>query len=604
MGTLALRFAHARRALRLVWVASGGLSIAWVVVLMAQGLIPVGTVYLTKPLVDGLQKAVGQGARWAAVEPVLGVAVAMGVLLVLGELLKVALQWIGLAQSELVQDHISDLIHGKAIAVDMAFYETPEYLDRLYRVRQDAATRPLGLLEGAGSLLQNSVTIIGIGALLLSYGFWLTLALLAGTLPAFFVVIRASREYHGWWLGTTTDRRRTQYYSDILTGAGNAAELRSYGLGGHFRALFRKLRQRLRLDRLRMLRRQSAARLGAEGVAITVSAGTIGWMVWRALKGLATLGDIALFYQAFQRGQGLIRTLFGNVNQLYSNSLFLESLFEFLDLEARVAAPADPSVLPDRLATGVRFSGVTFRYPGTERVALDRFDLDLPAGRTVAIVGANGAGKSTLIKLLARFYDPEEGSVEFDGIDLRSVAPDELRRRMTVMFQAPVIFQETARANIAMSDLGAEATPPRVEAAARDGGAHDLIMALPAGYETLLGKAFPGGTELSGGEWQRIAMARAWFRRSPLIVLDEPTSHLDSWAESEWFERFRHLAEGATVLIVTHRLSIARHADVIHVMEHGRIVESGNHGELCELGGRYARSWDAQARPEPTASAE
>lgn len=602
MNNLALRLAYARRALGLVWDASGALTIAWVGVLVAQGLVPIGTVYLTKPLVDGLQAIVGQGATWAAVEPIVGVAVAMGALLILGELLKVALQWIGLAQSELVQDHVSDLIHAKAIGVDMAFYETPEQLDRLYRVRQDAATRPIGLLEGAGSLLQNSVTILGIGALLLSYGFWLAAALLVGTLPAFYVVFRASREYHDWWLRTTTDRRRAQYYSEILTSAGNAPELRAYGLGGHFRTLFRKLRLHLRLDRLRMLRRQSLERLGAEGGALGVSGGTIAWMIWRALKGLATLGDIALFYQAFQRGQGLIRTLFANLNQLYSNSLFLESLFEFLDLQPQVAAPAAPAVLPDRLSRGVRFSGVTFRYPGTERVALDRFDLDIPAGRTVAIVGANGAGKSTLIKLLARFYDPEAGSVHFDGIDLKSVAPEELRRRMTVMFQSPVVYQETARENVAMSDLEAEATPERIETAAREGGAHDLISALPAGYDTPLGKAFPGGTELSGGEWQRIAMARARFRRSPLIVLDEPTSHLDSWAEAEWFGRFRQQAESATVLIVTHRLSIARHADVIHVMEHGRIVESGGHDELCALRGRYARSWDAQAPPPDGAS--
>jgi len=595
MNGLEKSLSHARRAFRLVWDGSGPLSIAWGAALVLQGLIPVATVYLTKPLVDGLQAAIGQGASWDGVRPVLGVALAMGALLVLGEFLKVALQWIGFAQSELVQDHISDLIHAKAIDADLAFYETPEHLDRLYRVRQDAATRPLGLLEGAGSLVQNSVTIIGIGALLLSYGVWLTLALLVGTIPAFIVVFRANREYHGWWLGTTTDRRRAQYYSDLLTGPGTAAELRVYALGARLRALFRSLRLRLRLDRLGMLRRQSLERLGAEGAAIAVSAGTILWMVWRALQGLATLGDIALFYQAFQRGQGLIRTLFGNFNQLHSNILFLEPLFEYLDLEPRVTAPTAAAALPAAPTKGIRFSGVTFRYPGTERLALDRLDLDIPAGRVTAIVGANGAGKSTLLKLLARFYDPEAGSVRLDGVDLRTVDPAELRRRLTMMFQAPVAYQETARENISVSDLEAEADPARVEAAAREGGAHELITGLPAGYDTLLGKAFPGGTELSGGEWQRIAMARACYRRSPILALDEPTSHLDSWAEAEWFERFRRLADGATAIIVTHRLSVARHADVIHVMERGRIVESGDHAALCALGGRYANSWKSQA---------
>ena len=604
MGALARRLSYSKRTLGIVWEASGGLLVAWLALLAVQGAVPVGTVYLTKPLVDGLQAAIGGGGSWESVQPLVGVAAALGFLLVLSELLKVALQLIGFAQAELVQDHVSDLVHAKATVVDMAFYETADLLDHLYRVRHDAANRPLALLEGAGSLLQNSVTIVGIGALLLVYGPWIAVALLAGTVPAFIVVIRASREHHDWWLSTTTDRRRTDYFGDLLTGAPSAAEIRLFALGDHFRTAFRALRRTLRVARLRMLRRQSFARLGAESLAFATSAGTIGWMIWRALRGLATLGDIALFYQAFRRGQGLVGALFGNINQLYMNSLFLENLFEFLDIEPSVVAPAQPAAVPARITQGVRFTDVTFRYPGTERVALDRFNLTIQAGQTVAIVGANGAGKSTLVKLLARFYDPQAGRVEIDGTDLRRVAPADLHGLMTVMFQTPMAYQGSVRENIALSDLRAHAAPARVEAAAEDAGAHELIKRLPSGYESILGKQFPGGTELSGGEWQRITMARAYFRGSPLVVLDEPTSHLDSWAEAEWFERFRHLTAGVTALIVTHRLSIARCADVIHVMDQGRMVESGTHEELLALGGRYASSWTAQTQPAAQGSAE
>jgi ATP-binding cassette subfamily B protein len=597
-----MRLTYFRRTLALVWAASGGLTAAWLAVLMVQGLVPVATVWLTKPLVDGVTAAVGAGATWEGVRPILGIAGLMIGLVVLAEFLRLAVQWISQLQSELVQDHVSDLIHAKATAVDMAFYETPADLDRLYRVRFDASSRPLALLEGTGALIQNAITVVGIGALLLQYGVWLVLPLLIGTIPAFIVVLRASRQYHDWWVGTTTDRRRTQYFGDLLTGAPSAAEVRLFGLGQHFRTAYRALRLVLRTERLRLLRRQSLIRLGAEFVAMLSAAGTVGWMIWRALAGLASLGDIALFYQAFQRGQGLIKALFGNVNQLYSNSLFLENLYDFLDLKPTVVAPASPQPLPARLVSGVRFSDVSFRYPGTDRLALEHFDLEVPAGRTVAIVGANGAGKSTLIKLLARFYDPESGRVEVDGIDLRQARPGELHRLMTIMFQTPMMYQGTARENIAMSDLGAEAGSPRVEEASRDAGAHEFIASLAARYETLLGKSFPGGTELSGGEWQRVAMARAYFRRTPIVVLDEPTSQMDSWAEAEWFERFRHLTGNATALIITHRLAIARRADKIHVMEHGRIVESGTHEELLAAGGRYATSWESQGRPALTAA--
>ncbi len=593
-----MRLAYLRRTLGLIWTATGGLTLAWLALLVVQGLVPVATVYLTKPLVDGLTSVIGAGATWAAVQPIVPVVTAMVALVVAAEFLKLAIQWISQLQSELVQDHVSDLIHAKATRVDMAFYETATDLDKLYRVRHDSASRPLVMLEGAGAVLQNGVTVLGIGALLLQYGLWLLLPLLLGALPAFVVVLRASREHHDWWMRRTPDRRRAAYFAELLTGAQSAAEVRLFGLGEHFRTIYRSIRKVLRTERLRMLRIQSAKRMGAEFVAMGSAAGAVAWMVWRALQGLASLGDIALFYQAFQRGQGLIKALFSNINQLYSNSLFLENLFDFLDVQPKVVAPAAPETLPPRLASGIRFRDVSFRYPNTDRLALERFDLTVPAGKTVAIVGANGAGKSTLIKLLARFYDPESGRVEVDGTDLRAADPGELHRLMTIMFQSPMMFQGTARENIAMSDLGADPASPRVEAAARDAGAHDLLAALASGYDTILGKSFAGGTELSGGEWQRVAMARAYFRRTPIVVLDEPTSQMDSWAEADWFERFRHLTGDVTALIITHRLAIARRADIIHVMEHGRIVESGTHDELLRSGGRYAQSWEAQGRPD------
>ena len=597
----AFRFSHLARVFGFIWAAAGKWTVAWAILLVLQGLLPAALVYMTKPLVDGLQGAIGGGASLENVQPVVRLALAIGGILLLSELIKVALEWIGVAQSELVQDYLSDLLHGKSTTVDFAFYETPDYYDRMFRARVDASNRPLALLESSGSLVQNTITVVAMAAVLIPYGAWLPLALLVSTAPAFYVVLRANRRYHSWWTDTTTERRRTQYLGTVLTDAFYAGEIRFFGLGNFFRTGYLELRRRLRSERLRLLRDQAVARVSAEVVALLVSAATIAWMVWRAFVGLATLGDIALFYQAFQRGQGLMRALLTNAGQIYSNGLFLSNLFEFLDLEARIADPAQPLPAPMPLIDGIRFRDVTFRYPGTDRIALKNFNLAIPAGRTVAIVGANGAGKTTLIKLLCRFYDPESGCIEVDGIDLRSISLDDVRKMITIMFQLPVRYQDTARQNIAMGNLEVAKTTALIEAAARNADTHELIKSLPKGYDAMLGKWFADGTELSAGEWQRIAMARAYLRKSEIFILDEPTSFMDSWAEAEWFERFKGLAQGRTAIIVTHRLTIAMRADVIHVMQHGQIVESGSHQELVARDGLYSKSWRNQvesAAPE------
>jgi ATP-binding cassette subfamily B protein len=352
-----------------------------------------------------------------------------------------------------------------------------------------------------------------------------------------------------------------------------------------------------------MLRRQYESRLGAEVLALVVSAAALVWMIRQALLGRVTLGDLALFYQAFQRGQGVIRALLGNVGQIYTNSLFLGNLFEFLELRSTVVEPPNPLPVPPFLRIGLAFRSVTFRYPGSDRVALRDFSLTIPAGKIVAIVGANGAGKSTLLKLLCRFYDPDDGRVELDGIDLRRLSLSELRRRITFMLQLPIHYQATVRENIALGSLADDPTIEGVRDAARAADVDDTIARLPRKYETLLGKWFAEGTELSAGEWQRVAMARAFLRKGEIILLDEPTSMMDSWSETAWFDRLRQLATGRTAVLITHRLTIAARSDLIYVMMNGEIAESGTHEELLAGGGEYARSWNAQVRSDAAPAA-
>jgi ATP-binding cassette subfamily B protein len=585
---------HLIRALVLVWDATHRWTLAWFVLLLIQGLLPVVTVYLTRALVDNLVVALQADASWSSFRTVLPFVIAMAAIFLLGGILGYAASFVRTVQAELVKDHISGLIHNRSVAADLAFYDMPDYYDRLYRAQYHALDRPLTLLESLGSVLQNSLTLVAMVAVLIPYGIWLPVALLASSLPAFYIVLDHRLRFHHWRLKNTESERRTSYYNWLLTDREAAAELRIFDLGKHFQSLYQLLRSKLRNERTKLAWDQSLAELAAATTALLITGLTLAWLLWKAVQGSLTLGDLALFYQAFQKGQYLMGSLFENLGEIYSNSLFLSDLFEFLALEPQVTDPAQPASIPARLKEGICFEQVTFRYPGSQRVALSNFDLTIPAGGIVAIVGNNGAGKSTLVKLLCRFYDPDDGRILFDGIDLRRFSLRELRCQITILFQEPVHYQSTFSENITLGDLTTASDPGQVELAARAAGADKLIEELPEGYDTLLGRWFKGGTELSVGEWQRLALARAYWRQAPILILDEPTSAMDPWAEHDWLKRFRKLAVNHTTLIITHRFTTAMYADIIHVMEDGCIVESGSHAELLALGGRYALSWQDQ----------
>ena len=585
----------------MVWEATGYWTLTWAILLLLQGVLPVGIVYLTRWLVDGLVAAVEAGGSWESVQPTLILVALMAGVMLANELLSSATGWIRTAQSELVKDHISNLIHEKSVAVDLAFYESPEYYDHLHRARAEAQYRPLALLENAGNLVKNCITLLAMAAVLIPLGVWLPIALLLSTLPALIVVLRYSSRQYQWRLSRTADERRSWYYDWLLTSGETAAELRLLDLGKHFQAAFQALRRRLREDGLRLARNEGLAEAAARTFALLITGLSLAWMAWRTMQGLISLGQLALFYQAFYQGQALMRTLLQSVGQVYANLLFLSNLFEFLDLQPQVVNLLRPSLLPVPLREGIRFDQVTFRYPDSQRLILCNFDLFIPAGKTVAIVGANGAGKSTLIKLICRLYDPEKGRIELDGVDLREVSLQELRRSVAVLFQEPVRYNETVAENIGLGNLAAamdraDTVRHEIERAGQGSGAQEVVERLPRGYDTLLGKWFVEGTELSVGEWKRIALARTFFRQAHVFLLDEPTSSMDSWAEAEWMDRFSPQTRGQTGVIITHRFTTAMRADIIHVMQDGQIVESGSHEELLDREGEYAKSWKKQMR--------
>jgi ATP-binding cassette, subfamily B, bacterial len=582
------------KTLRLVWTASHRWTLAWLVLLIIQGVLPAATVYLTRSLVNSLVAVTGAGASWDNARLALIPAALMAGVLLLNELLKSASEWVRAAQSELVQDYVSRLVHQQSILIDYSCYESSEYNDRLEQARDGASNRSLSLLENSGRVLQNSITLLAMAAILFTYGFWLPIILCISALPAFYIVLKMNRRHYHWSQQTTTERRRLHYYELLMTNSWSAAELRLFDFGPYFQSAYQQLRHRLRTERMQLVIIQSLGRFGAGLIALLILGGALAWMGHQALLGAITLGDLALFYQTFNQGQGIIQSLLGNLGQIYSNSLFISNLFDFLNIKPEITNPVQPQPAPTTIEQEIQFCHVSFRYPGSNETVLEDFNLTLPAGKIVAIVGDNGAGKSTLIKLLCRLYDPDSGSVKFDGIDIRHFSVADLRRMITVLFQFPNPYFVTAAQNIALGDPFTTPSRDEIELAAKEAGIHERILRLPQGYNSMLGKWFPEGTDLSGGEWQKIALARAFFRKAQLIILDEPTSAMDPWAEFDWLERFRKIAQDRTALVITHRFTLAMRADIIHVMRMGRIVETGNHDELLALNGLYAQSWQTQ----------
>lgn len=582
---------HLPKALRMVWRASRRLALLWLILLIVEGSLPILSIHLTKRLIDSLVSVLGAAAP---VRPVLVAAALIAFIVLLQESVRGAISLVRLHQSERLRDYITALIQRKSLTVDYAFYEMPEFYDHLHRAKEESGYRSIALVGTLGDLLRDGITLAGMTAVMAGFGWGAPLLLLLGALPVLVVVIRHTRRYYDWRKGATEEERKLWYYDWLQTSREPAAEVRLFDLGDHFRRRYEEVRAPLREQYLGLSRRQTTAEFLVAILGLFCLALGLLWMGGRVLRGEATLGTLALFYQAFNNGQGIMRSTFGNLGQIYANSLFVGNLFEFLSLEPGIADPPHPRPAPAGLRHGIDFEGVSFRYPESERMALSDFSLHIPANRVTAIVGLNGAGKSTLVKLLCRLYDPSAGRITLDGVDLRDLRVRDLHKLITVMFQEPVQYNAGARENLQLGDLRAAGNEERLVAAARAAGADSIVSRLPHDYDSLLGKMFLDGEELSVGEWQRLALARAFFRDAPVLLLDEPTSAMDSWSENGWMARLRQLAAGKTTLLITHRFTTARQADLICVMVDGQVVESGTHDALVARNGYYAGSWLAQ----------
>lgn len=587
------RFAlNLTRAWRFVWRGAPGLTAASVALAGVQSILPLIALYLVKLIVDAIAAAVGAGDAAALQSIFTLIAVAAAVALA-GALVNSIAGVVGEAHAQVVADHMGHVLHAKSIGVDLEYYENSQYYDMLHRAQQDAPYRPGRIAKGLITVCQTALSLAAMAALLLSLHWGIALVLFVAVVPEALVHLKYSNAIYAWRRRRTQAERHAHYYSWMMTGSAHAQELRLFGLGGLFMRQFRDLRDRLRRERLAIVARRSAVELGAQSGATLAVFGAYAFIAYRTVEGGITLGDLVMYFQAFQRGQEFLRQLLRGVAGLYEDNLFLTNLYEFLDLDRKLPEPAHPKPVPRPMRQGIVFENVSFHYGPKQ--ALADIDLVIPAGATVALVGENGSGKTTLIKLLARLYDPSAGRITLDGIDLRDFASTALRREISVIFQDYARYNLTARENIWFGNVDAVADGGRLAAAASLAGAGELIRRLPNGLETVLGKWFENGEELSVGEWQKIALARALLREAQIIVLDEPTSAMDAAAEYEMFTRFREVAAGRTAILISHRLSTVKMADLIYVMRAGRVAESGTHDELLRKAGAYARLFTAQA---------
>ena len=588
--------------LRQVWQTSPALTLASLCLRLLRALLPVAMLYVGKLIIDEAVRLAGAGAM-----PPLGEALASGHLDTLLELLALELgiaigsdllgrvvNYADTLLSELFTNATSVRLMEHAAELDLEDFEDPELQDKLDRARRQTMGR-MNLMSQLLGQAQDMVTVISFAAGLVAYAPWLIALLALALVPAFlgeshFNTLGYSLNY-SW----TPERRQLDYLRQVGASVETAKEVKIFNL------------HRFLIDRYKLLAgrfyqaNRKLARKRALWGTVLAALGTLGYyaayayIAWRTIRGDFSIGDLTFLSGSFLRLRQLLEGLLTGFSQVAGQALYLDDLFSFFAIEPEIRSRPDALPVPRPIREGFVFEDVGFRYPDAERWAVRHLDFRLGAGEVIALVGENGAGKTTLVKLLARLYDPDEGRILLDGRDLRDYDLDDLRANMGVIFQDFVRYHLSAGENIGVGQVDAMSDTARIRDAARRALADEVIDALPGGYGQLIGRRFKNGVDLSGGQWQKIAIARAYMRDAQVMILDEPTAALDARAEFEVFQRFKELSAQRTAVLISHRFSSVRMADRILVLADGRIEASGTHAELMAQGGRYAELFELQA---------
>ena len=592
-----------RPFLRQVWETSPALTSASLSLRLVRALLPVATLYVGKLIIDEAIRLAGLGIAsdallewWRQ-----GLLAHLGWLLLIELGLAVASDVLGRLValvdsllSERFTNATSVRLMEHAATLDLEDFEDSELQDSLDRARRQTMGR-MTLMTQLFGQAQDAVTVVSFAAGLVVYAPWLIVLLLVALLPAFIGEAHFNALNYSLNFAWTPERRELEYVRQTGASVETAKEVKIFGLSGFLIARYRRL-----ADGFYAANRKLAIGRAGWGSLLT-ALGTLGYYVayayiaWRTVRGEFSIGDLTFLAGSFRRLRNLLEGLLTGFSTVAGQALYLDDLYSFFEIEPEIVSPPDPKPFPVPIREGFVFEDVGFRYPGAERWAVRNLSVHLRAGEVLALVGENGAGKTTLVKLLARLYDPDEGRILLDGVDLREYDLDVLRSQVGVIFQDCVRYHLTAADNIAVGRIEAREDRERIRQAARRSLADEVIERLPQGYDQVIGKRFRTGVDLSGGEWQKVAIARAYMRDAQLLILDEPTAALDARAEFEVFQRFKDLSADKTAVLISHRFSSVRMADRILVMNEGRFEALGTHEELMAQRGRYAELFELQA---------
>lgn len=570
---------NVKRTLGLIWSVAPRWTIVSVTMVVLESASFFASLYLLKVLINKVAGQKGQDLVYYVI--------AAGLAGALYAIVRGVSAYTTEAQAAQVTEYIDDKIHASAIALDLSFYESPAYFDTLKRAREAGPDHPNAIVVNLVDAAKSGMMLLALGSVMLSIDWFLLPLLILFVLPTMFVRINFSERLHAWRIKQTSLERKSLYLSGLITSDASAKEIRSLGLGEYLRSLYLDIRLGLLSERLRISRKTTVNEIITTVLATAGFFSCIAYIVHGVGTGRTSIGDITVFLVIFPQAFAQMQALSGCITKLYQNSIFVTNIFDLFDLEPVLADAAQTENIPGG-SMDVDIRKVNFTYPHGDKPVLRDIDIRIPSGKIVAIVGLNGAGKTTLIKLLSRLYEPVSGEILINGTDIRRFKIADYRKQVSIVFQDFGRYNFTAADNIRFGNIEGPHRDENIKEAAINAGADGYIRQFPEGYETMMGRLFEDGHEVSIGQWQKLAIARALYNPARLIILDEATSALDALAEREFFQAFRDRIGDRAALVISHRVSAVEHADYIYVLSNGVVAQSGTHEELLRMRGDYA----------------